>query len=399
MQTVWIIVLAVVAVLLVGTAIALAVTRPWERDGGDAAEKDAARQGMNRPVVGRLLHGHLVRGTEKSPHFQLKVGSAELERYNNEVVKPASNFWHRVAKANGIRYSISGGNLLGYARSRQHIPWDDDMDVYVEPKGYHFLNKLFNEGKDVGEVLNHRWEMRVVRLLDRDVYLYAAANYSFYKLKLTRGLDMGTHIGGVDLFYPMELHKYDVMPGLEHFDRPDRKLLDMPLHEVTYDGITAMAPSCDVRAYLEERYNANWWKMKHPSIPDGELFPPLIHAFDQTTADELGRVSPRHWNVWYWCSERCADFMARFYADRTYDAKSNKDTAMRCIMYHYGGATVDAQDTSTLRVLGKTKKSSAWDAFFLPDTVDKVRRLSNDKSGHVSFAAMPECQDVWTMTF
>ena len=54
----------------------------------------------------------------------------------------------RICKAHGIRYYLHGGTLLGAARHKDFIPWDDDIDIIMPRREYEKLKKAFIKEAD-----------------------------------------------------------------------------------------------------------------------------------------------------------------------------------------------------------------------------------------------------------
>lgn len=47
--------------------------------------------------------------------------------------------FHAFCEENGVRYSLAYGSMLGAVRHKGFIPWDDDLDVFVDRKNYNLL--------------------------------------------------------------------------------------------------------------------------------------------------------------------------------------------------------------------------------------------------------------------
>lgn len=65
-----------------------------------------------------------------------KLRNAQLEML--EVLVEFS----RICKENNITWWLDSGTLLGAARHKGFIPWDDDVDVMVAPKDYRRLRRI-----------------------------------------------------------------------------------------------------------------------------------------------------------------------------------------------------------------------------------------------------------------
>lgn len=51
--------------------------------------------------------------------------------------------FHDFCQENAIKYSLACGSLLGAIRHNGYIPWDDDLDVYMERSDYNKFISLF----------------------------------------------------------------------------------------------------------------------------------------------------------------------------------------------------------------------------------------------------------------
>lgn len=87
--------------------------------------------------------------------MKLEYDCTQIENYEKlrklqlvqlEILKYIDNF----CKNNNIRYSLSGGTLLGAVRHGGFIPWDDDLDICMLRSEYNRFIKLWNKSRHDG---------------------------------------------------------------------------------------------------------------------------------------------------------------------------------------------------------------------------------------------------------
>lgn len=71
-----------------------------------------------------------------------KVTDQQARSVNLEMLR----YFDRVCRENGVKYSLTGGTLLGAVRHGGVIPWDDDVDVFLTRPEFEKLSAVFPEG-------------------------------------------------------------------------------------------------------------------------------------------------------------------------------------------------------------------------------------------------------------
>ena len=86
-------------------------------------------------------------GFAKSPLVH-QMSDEELATLK-ELLVDAFDEFDRVARKQGIYYTVSGGTVLGSIRHQGFIPWDDDIDLMMPRQDFNTLKTVFD--KELGE--------------------------------------------------------------------------------------------------------------------------------------------------------------------------------------------------------------------------------------------------------
>ena len=70
-----------------------------------------------------------------------QLSESEMKKYQIDILKKLDD----VCRANGLRYYLAFGTLLGAVRHKGFIPWDDDIDIYMPAEDIIKLRKILEK--------------------------------------------------------------------------------------------------------------------------------------------------------------------------------------------------------------------------------------------------------------
>ena len=72
-----------------------------------------------------------------------KIDLKELQKIEFDILCEFDEFCQK----HGLKYSLAFGSLIGAARHKGFIPWDDDIDVYMMREEYEKFVELIEKGE------------------------------------------------------------------------------------------------------------------------------------------------------------------------------------------------------------------------------------------------------------
>lgn len=102
----------------------------------------------------------------------------EIQKIELNILK----YFKSVCVANGLRYYMAFGTLIGCVRHKGFIPWDDDIDVFMPYSDYLKLVQIFKNSdqkkyKLVSYETDDRYTAALPKIIDTDTHLIQ--NYGF----------------------------------------------------------------------------------------------------------------------------------------------------------------------------------------------------------------------------
>ena len=134
-------------------------------------------QGLaNRYFREEIEKTEVMDGTESTG----EPGKAITRRDQKKISLELLEYFDKVCREHDIKYSLTGGTLLGAVRHSAFIPWDDDVDVFLARPEYEKLEKAFdNEGKRfifANKNTQNSFNFVYSRILDTKTYITESPN-------------------------------------------------------------------------------------------------------------------------------------------------------------------------------------------------------------------------------
>ena len=214
-------------------------------------------------------------------HLNWSADSKQDKNYMKDLLEILDQF-HKYAEANNFLYSLNGGTLMGYYWNGNIMPWDDDIDLWMQEKDYFKVrDDLWNQGvnyeKDLEES-DTSWYIKKSRIIKLGNKKYEIIpnklGHNPEHAHLTKILPLNLpknrqNIGGLDIGMCRTCDNKKLKEGWKR-DRPcfipeNPSEQDFPV--VNFSGIKTRAVVRKLgEPVLDEVYGPKWRIPCHPSM-------------------------------------------------------------------------------------------------------------------------------------
>ena len=96
----------------------------------------------------------------------MELRKMTIDEYK-QVITEMLGFVHTLCEKHNIRYFVAYGTLIGAVRHDGFIPWDDDIDIWMEASEYKKFVKVFSEATSDYYILSSDTSPYYYNLMDR----------------------------------------------------------------------------------------------------------------------------------------------------------------------------------------------------------------------------------------
>ena len=234
------------------------------------------------------------------------VTSKQLKSINLGLLR----YFDEVCRKNDIKYSLTGGSLIGAIRHCGMIPWDDDVDVFLTRPEYEKLLAAFPDDHERYEFVNLEKDPEYNYVFGRLIDKWTMVNWSYNVTSQGRGLNLDVCV--VDGLPKTELAREQNMKHMRFLFRCRRASIPNPNSKHYYEKGPIVRAMKRTLCFFTDHH---FWNR----IIDKEM-----RKYDFNESEFVGNFTSQYGNK---------ELMHHSSFDEYYDVKFEDMTCMVCAGY------------------------------------------------------------------